>query len=87
MVERMFLWLIWVGLSHCWNHPLGERTIMRMIKIKKRKKWRVVVVVWSIAIDSRAEGVEKGDRAREFEVIIGRSHGNGRTKVSEVYYD
>lgn len=40
-----------------------------------------------IAIDSRAEGVEKGDRAREFEVIIGRSHGNGRTKVSEVYYD
>ena len=38
-------------------------------------------------IDSRAEEVEKGDRAREFEVIIGRSHGNGRTKVSEVYYD
>lgn len=40
-----------------------------------------------IAIDSRAEEVEKGNRAREFEVIIRKSHGNGRTKVSEVDYD
>lgn len=37
-----------------------------------------------IAIDSRAEEVEKGDRAREFEVIIRRSHGNGRPKGNEV---